>query len=118
MNVIGTNLNKSDSCITTVIELDNGTAVKIGDAMPLNGSKRIGFKVFLDPGTFDIDVAIREYPAATDNLFRGNIITRRTMGNSNVFKGDFIMPEFAIYVGEVSAIAQGGSTSIHVMEYF
>lgn len=109
---VGRNRNTNDTTTVTTYTINSATATTISAA----NEKRTHFRVDLSPGTNDRNVAVREYPASTDNVFHGNVLTRRTGSNDALFNSFFEMPEASIYTGEVSAITDGGTTDIYVSE--
>ena len=110
---IGRNENTNDTATVTSYNLNSITATTI--ALP--NDKRIHFSVCLDYGITDEDVAIRLYPAATDILARGEILTRRTASNDSLFRPSWTMLADNIYTGEISAITASGLMVVHVTEY-
>jgi hypothetical protein len=110
---IGRNTNTNDVATVTSYTLDSVTATTISVANP----KRIYFSVCLDSGITDEDVAIRLYPAATDNIAKGEFLTRRNASNDANFRPSWAMPVDNIYTGEISAITNSGTMVVHVTEY-
>jgi len=113
-NVEGKNTNKSDEHTTTTYTINGVTATTIAAA----NADRWYFSAVLKAGVTDEDVVIRYYPAATDNLAQGDdVLTRRLLGNDNLFNPRHVMKE-DIYTGEISAIHANplGSTDICVTE--
>ena len=106
------NVNRHDEATVTTYALDSVTAVVIAAANPA----RLYFSVCLDEGTTDEAVAIRLYPASTDNIAKGEFLTRRMSGNDALFRPSWPMP-LHIYTGEVSAITVSGTATVHVTEY-
>ena len=111
--MIGRNANTNDTAIVSSYTLNSATATVIGS---VNG-KRIYFSVCLDSGVTDEDVAIRLYPAATDNLAKGEFLTRRNASNDSNFRPNWTMTPDNIYTGEISAITNSGTMIVHVTEY-
>lgn len=110
---IGRNQNTNDAATVTTYEINSVTATVISVVNPL----RIAFGACLDPGITNVDVFIRLYPAAADNLKRGEVLTRDTFGNSSLFRPSWTTIPDNIYTGEISAISQSGLVTIHVTEY-
>ena len=99
----------------STIRLTAGAAAQVLFAANPN---RIAFSVSLAGGTSGVDVHIRYYPAATDNLEQGAIVlTRELGGNDNLFTPTQHMTPGAIYTGEISAITESGIASIVATEY-
>jgi len=112
---IGGNLNTNTDATTTTYTINSVTATVISTAK--TPTTRLSFRVDLDPSSTDVDVFIRLYPASDDVLTRGIILTRSTLGNTNVTNLFYEMPPTDKYIGEISAITGGGSIDIHVTEY-
>ena len=110
---IGRNQNTNDVATVTTYEINSVTATVISVVSPL----RIAFGACLDSDTTSVDVFIRLYTAAADNLKRGEVLTRDTFGNSSLFRPSWTMMPDNIYTGEISAISQSGLVTIHVTEY-
>ena len=113
MSIIGRNKNTNETATVTSYPLNSVTATII--ALP--NDKRIHFSVCLDYGITDEDVAIRLYSAGTDNLVKGEILTRRTASNDSLFRPSWTMMVDNIYTGEISAITASGLMVVHVTEY-
>jgi len=113
VQIIGRNANSNDVATVTTYTLNSVTATVIS----LANSERMYFTVCLDRGSTDEDVAIRCYSAATDNVFRGEVLTRRTGGNDALFRPSWAMPVDNLYTGEVSAITDSGTMVVHVTEW-
>ena len=111
--IIGRNVNTHDEAVTTIISLNSTTAVTLKVA----NSSRIQFSVALAPGSFDVDVYIRYYAATTDNIKKGYVLTRRLLGNDNLFYPVHCTTPDNIYTGEISAIVESGTTDVFVTEY-
>lgn len=109
----GRNINSNDVATVTSYTLDSVTATTISVA----NSSRIYFSVCLDSGVTDEDVAIRLYPAAADNIAKGEFLTRRNSSNDSNFRPSWSMPSDNIYTGEISAITNSGTMTVHVTEY-
>ena len=110
---IGNNRNTNDTATVTAYTVNSTTATMISAA----NLRRINFSACLDPGTTTVDVYIRYYPASTDNIKRGDVITRDTFSNSSLFRPVHSMCSTNKYTGEISAISMSGSVVIHVTEY-
>jgi hypothetical protein len=109
----GRNINSNDVASVTSIPINSVTPTTIAVA---NGD-RISFSVCLEPGNVDVDVAIRYYPAAQDSNFMGDVLTRFTQGNNNLFNPVHRMDVDNPYYGEVSAISENGTHNIYITEY-
>ncbi len=109
---LGRNINTSEDSRVTTYTLNGTTATVISPAYP----QRTEWRVSLDSGISDIDVFIREYPAAQDNLRRGHLLTRRNSSNDTVFNVNFGNHPDNPYTGEYSAITSGGTVDVHVTE--
>lgn len=112
-SMIGRNTNTNDVATVKSYTLNSVTAITI--ALP--NTSRIHFSVCLDFGITDEDVAIRLYPAATDDLPKGEFLTRRTASNDALFRPSWTMTPDNIYTGEISAITTSGLMVVHVTEY-
>ena len=110
---IGRNVNSNDVATVTTYEINSVTATVISVSNPL----RIAFSACLDSDITSVDAFIRLYPAATDNIKRGEVLTRDTFGNSSLFRPSWTMTPDNIYTGEISAISLSGIVFIHVTEY-
>ena len=110
---IGRNVNSNDVATVTTYEINSVTATVIS----VSKLRRIVFSACLDSDITSVDVYIRLYPAAADNLKRGEVLTRDTFGNSSLFRPSWAMTPDNIYTGEISAISLSGSVFIHVTEY-
>jgi hypothetical protein len=113
MSIIGRNQNTNDIAVVTTYTVNSTTATTIS-AVNLD---RISFEVHLDPDSTDVEVLVRLYPAADDNLKRGNALVRDTFGAYSLFKPDWRMQSDNMYTGEISAISVSGNVDIHVTEY-
>lgn len=91
------------------------TAVKLAD--PRND--RLYFQVDVLPDVSDVNIAIRLYPAADDDTWRGDWIGRFNFGNDVFFKPFWRMTPDNIYTGEISAIVMPGDPTVdlYVTEY-
>jgi len=112
VEMIGGNVNCNDVARVETYEINSVTAT----AIAVSNLRRIVFSACLDSDTTSVDVFIRLYPAAADNLKRGEVLTRDTFGNSSLFRPSWTMP-LNFYSGEISAISQSGLVTIHVTEY-
>ena len=110
---IGRNSNRTDEVDHYIVPINSVTATTIA----IIREKRITFTALLEPGDFDVDVLIRYYPAAKDNIKQGrDSLTRRTLGNNSLFRPLHEMPSDNIYDGEISAICLSGSANLHITE--
>lgn len=112
---VGGNINTNSVAVVTTYTLNSVTATKIGDAV--DSTKRIYFAVALEPGLTDVDVLIRLYPAAVDNIPRGIPLVRDTFGNSSLFYPMWEMDTFSVYLGEISAMTTNGTIDVYVTEF-
>lgn len=110
---VGRNSNKNSVASVTRVQINSVTATTI--ALP--NPDRIYFSVCLAHGTIDVDAVIRCYPATTDNNYDGEVLTRHTLGNANLFRPDWAMTPDNIYTGEVSAISINGTFDLIITEY-
>lgn len=102
---IGRNRNTFDEAATSIVPINSLTATIISSA----NADRLHFQVILEPGIIDVDIFIRYYPAATDDLKQGtDVLTRRTMGNDTLFNPGHKMDPDSPYLGEISAILLSG----------
>ena len=109
---VGRNLNTNTEAAVNIIPLNDLTATKIGDAVGHDG--RLFFRVDLTAGAIDKNIYIRLYPAAQDNLARGILLTRRTLGNDNLYHSHWEMPDGTKYYGEISAIVAAGNGAVDI----
>jgi hypothetical protein len=109
----GRNINSNTAASVTTVEINSVTATTISAA----NNDRISFRACLAPGTIDEDVVIRYYPAATDNIFQGDVLTRHTAGNANLFRPVHFMDVDNVYYGEVSAMTLNGTHELFITEY-
>lgn len=109
---IGRTSNTSPDSTVTTYTINSVTATTIAVAYPT----RTELRVSLDGGISDIDVYIREYPAATDNIAHGHLLTRRNNANNTVFALNYCNHPDNPYTGEYSAITTVGTVDIHVTE--
>ncbi|TNG03797.1 MAG: hypothetical protein EP297_00140 [Gammaproteobacteria bacterium] len=102
------------SATTTRVTLNASTATTLSASNP----DRKYFSVTVEPGTSNVDVIIRYYPASTDNIKHGaDVLTRRLLGSDNLFRSRHEMNVNAVYTGEVSGIMDSGSVDVFVTEY-
>lgn len=109
----GRTQNTHDTTETTLISINDTTAVTIANA----DSARVAFSATLVPDSGDVDIYIRYYPASKDNIKQGDdVLTRHTMGNMNLFHPHHEMLTDTIYTGEISAISDFGTFDITVKD--
>ena len=106
----GRNINTND--VATVTSVTVGTAVAATLATPNPERIHISFCLAFDPNNADVDVAVRAYPAAVDNL---EMLTRHTAGNANLFRPQWETPTDNPYTGEFSAISAPGSGDVDII---
>lgn len=106
------NLNHTNDAVTTTVTINSVTATEL---LPANPNRLYAF-VSLDSGLTDIQAFVREYAAATDNIKKGEILARVTVGNNNLYKPMYRTLETTVYRGAISAIAAAGSFNVHVIE--
>jgi hypothetical protein len=111
--MIGRNTNTHDVATVTSVTVNSVTATTLAVA----NEKRIFFHVSLEPGVTNEDAFIRLYPAGTDDLSKGMVLSRDTFGNSNLFKPAWEMTPDNVYTGEISAISLNGTFNLLVTEY-
>jgi hypothetical protein len=109
----GRNINSNTVASVRTVEINSVTATTIA----LANDERIAFRVCLAPDAIDEDVVIRYYPAATDNIFHGDVLTRHTAGNANLFRPVHYMDKDNMYYGEISAMTLSGTHELFVTEY-
>ncbi len=109
----GRNINSNDTASVTIVSINSVTATVIAAANP----DRMSFSVSLAPDLIDVNVAIRYYAASADNLVKGDVLTRVTLGNNNLFKPSHSMDTDNIYTGEISAISVNGVHDLYITEY-
>ena len=110
---IGRNVNSNDEAVVTSYNLNDTTATTI--ALP--NKNRIYLSVSIDCGIGDTCAFIRLYPAATDNDKKGDIIQRVTSSNDSLFLARWQMTPDNTFTGEISALCDAGSVTVHVTEY-
>lgn len=107
---------RNDTANVNIIEINSETATTISIENP----NRISFSACLPPYFFDLidlNIIIRYYPAAQDNILRGDVLTRVTAGDNNLFRPVHKMNTDNIYTGEISAISASGTHDLHITEY-
>ena len=109
----GRNKNTNDTAISTIITINSATATTLVSANP----DRLYLEICLFPGTTSIDAFIRMYAAATDNIKQGTVLTRRILGNDNLFRPAWIMQPDNIITDEFSAISLSGTFDLLITEY-
>lgn len=102
-----------DTATVTTYTINSVTATTIA----VSNTSRIAFIASLDAGTADVNLFIRLYPAATDNIQKGIILARRTSSNDALYHPVWQMDGDNIYTGEISAITSAGTFDVHVTEY-
>ena len=111
--MIGRNINTNVEVDHAIVAINSVTATTIAAAR----SNRITFSACLEPGATDIEVFIRYYPAATDNIKQGkDVLTRITLGNDHLFRPYHEMLPDNIYKGEISAITAAGTVNLLIAE--
>lgn len=105
---VGRNINIQDTVVTTTVTVNAATATTLLAANP----DRLWAKVCVDAGGGFVEVFIRDYAAATDNIKKGEIISRTNGKIYTVYK----TVTDNIYTGEISAISVAGGFDVHVME--
>jgi hypothetical protein len=111
--MIGRNVNSNDTANVKVIEVNSVTATTIA----IENADRMSFNACLSPNLIDLNIIIRYYPAAQDNILRGDVLTRVTAGNNNLFRPTHNMDTDNIYTGEISAISVNGTHDLYITEY-
>ena len=109
----GRNSNTNDAATISTQPIDSVTAVMVAAANP----DRIFLEISLSVGITDIDAYVRLYPAGTDDIKKGSVLTRRTASNDALFSPVWRMSPDNIYTGEISMISASGTFDIHVTEY-
>lgn len=113
MKIIGRNINSNDTATVTAIQINSVTATTIS----ISNGERVSFTANMDEAKVDADIMIRYYPAAQDNDFKGHLLTRYTLGNSNLFNPIHKMCVDNVYTGEISAISSNGTHTLYITEY-
>jgi hypothetical protein len=108
----GSNANSNTAASVSTVEINSVTATTIAVA----NNKRISFRACLSPNLVDLNIIIRYYPAAQDNLKQGDVLTRATAGNNNLFRPVHEM-DANLYYGEISAISVNGTHNLYITEY-
>ena len=108
----GRNINARLVASVRTVSINSVTATTI--AVPF---ERISFRSCLAPDLVDVDIIIRYYPAAQDNIKQGDVLTRYTSGNNNLFKPEHKMDVDNMYYGEISAISVNGTHDLFITEY-
>lgn len=104
--------NSTDEAVTTTVNINSVTATVIAPANP----NRMYVRVSLDSGATNTEAFIREYPATTDNLKKGELLMREISSNHSLFKPMYFTFTDNVYTGEISAIAVAGSFDLHITE--
>ena len=112
---VGGNLNTNEDGVVTTYTLNSVTATAIAANVGKNG--RAYISVSLDEGTTNRNVFIRLYPATTDNIQKGIVLTRDTMGNNSLFHSVWELKGSSMFNGEISAITASGTVDVHVTEF-
>lgn len=109
----GGNINWNDE--PTVTRVTVGTVAAVTLAAPNPKRVHISFCLAFDQNNADVDVAIRAYPALTDNIVNGEMLTRHTAGNANLFRPSWQTPASNPSRGEFSAISAPGSGDVDII---
>lgn len=110
---LGANRNVNTEVDHSIVAINSVTATTIA----VSRLKRMTFSACLEPGIFDVNVFIRYYPAATDNIKQGrDVLTRYTAGNDNLFRPLHEMLPDNVYSGEISAICDAGTVNLLIAE--
>ncbi len=111
--LIGKNRNTTDETVTNTYTINSNNPVNIAVPNP----DRLELRVWLDGGTTNVNVFIREYEASVDSNKAGGVISRRTRNNDAIFYPLWEMSSNdVIHTGYVSAITDTGSVDVHVVE--
>ena len=110
---IGRNINTNDDPTVTRVTVNSSTATLLAAANPER--LHVSFCLAFDPVNADVDVAIRAYPAATDDLLDGEMLTRHTAGNANLFRPSWSTPTDNPSTGEFSGISAPGSGDVDII---
>ncbi|MBL4886763.1 MAG: hypothetical protein JKY95_19830 [Planctomycetaceae bacterium] len=108
----GGNRNTQSESVVTTVTINSVTATEIAADNP----GRLYLRVSLDSGITDVQAFIREYAAGTDNIKHGELLTRITAGNNNLFNPVYKTFDDKIYTGPVSAISVAGTFDLHIQE--
>ena len=109
----GGNINWNDTPVVTRVTVGTASAITLAPANPKR--LHISFCLAFDSNNADVDVAIRAYPAATDDLVNGEMLTRNTAGNANLFRPNWQTPANNPSRGEFSAISAPGSGDVDII---
>jgi hypothetical protein len=110
------NVQQAIYSTTTTSKVTVGTT---GTVLVAANPDRKFLSVSLGCGLTEECVAVRYYPAATDDLFQPvEILQRQFMGVANVVNTFHLMQQTNIYTGEVSAVTDSGSSDVYVTEGF
>ena len=102
-NKLGRNINTNDAAVLSSIALNDTTSTKIADAKI--SPPRLVFTVTNNSVK---DIWLKLQAAATDNDKKGIFMPKGSYWE---------MPTDNIYSGEISAIADSGTPTVHVTEY-
>ena len=109
---VGSNRNFQDTTVTTTVGINSVTATTLLAPNP----DRLWVRISMDSGITNEQAFVREYPAATDNLKKGEILMRDISSNHSLFKPCYYTFTDNVYTGEISAIAVTGSFNLHITE--
>lgn len=113
MRAAGRNINSNTVASVRTVQINSVTATVIAVA----NNERISFSTCIEPEAIDKNIAIRYYPAAQDNIFQGDVLTRYTAGNDSLFRPNHSMDADNMYYGEISAISSNGTHDLYITEY-
>ena len=111
--VDGRNINKNRVPTVTRKTVNSTTATVIAAENP--DRFFISFCLAFDGTSPDVDVAIRAYPAATDNNLDGEMLTRHTAGNANLFRPSWSTPASNPSRGEFSGMSAPGNGDVDII---
>lgn len=109
----GRTRNTNDTASHSQVALNSSTATKIADANP----DRIFFHVSINGNTSNESIFIKLQAASVDNEKCGIWIGRYLDEDGSYFKEFWEMPPDNIYTGEISAIMNSGTHTVHITEY-
>lgn len=110
---IGRNINVSTIVDHSIVEINSLTPTIIAPSR----EGRVTFSACLEPGVFDVDVFIRYYPAAQDDIKQGrDTLIRQTTGNDTLFRPLHEMLTDNVYEGEISAMTLSGTAKLLITD--
>ena len=103
-----------DNVTTTIVNVG-----LVGTVLAAANPDRKFLSVSINCMTATECMAVRYYPAATDNDFQGvEVLARNVTGNNSLFNPTHFMQQTNIYTGEVSGVSDAGTVEVSVTEGF